>query len=107
MSNAIYNPNAEPIEALPFIFGFNNGGSPGWMHGQLIAEDGTPMGSHLCSNESFMPGDLGILEGRRLDRHEGFREHYPGGYRMEFVAFDDPRLQAAIERNAALEGVRA
>lgn len=95
---AVYNPNNRDI--LPTIFGFNNGGGAGFMHAQLIAEDGTHLGSHLCSSEGYMPADLGILEGTRSDRHEGFRKHYPDGYRMEFVPSSEidnhERFQAAL-----------
>lgn len=103
---AVYNPNDRPIGELPVIYGFNNGGSYGWMSAQLIAEDGTGMGGHVCSSEGYMPHDLGIVEGARPDRHEGFREHYPDGYRMEFVSYPDVRdheaLALAFERNKAL-----
>ncbi len=83
--NAVYNPHNKPVDELPVIFGFNNGGSPGWLDACLIAEDGTVLGGHCCSHEGYMPHDLGILEGTRPDRHETFREHYPDGYRMAFV----------------------
>jgi hypothetical protein len=89
---------------LPVIYGFNNGGSPGWYLACLIAQDGTALGSHMCSDPCYMPHDLGILEGSRDDRHEGFRKHYPDGYRMEFVD-GDPRdhagLMAAYQLNQA------
>lgn len=102
----IYNPHNKPIEELPFIYGFNNGGRPEWYMAQLIAEDGTPLGSHLCSHELYMPGDLGILKGSRPDRHETFRKHYPDGYRMDFVSHTDidshPGLSRAIENNKTL-----
>lgn len=101
---AVYNPNNSNIDNLPVIFGFNNGGSPQFFMAQLIAEDGTPLGNHACSAESYMPHDLGILEGTRPDRHEMFRGHYPSGYRMEFVPSSEytdgkppARLQAAID----------
>jgi len=84
--SAIYNPHNKPLEELPVIYGFNNGGADQTWYGQLMAEDGTPLGSHICSNESFMLNDLGILEGRRPDRHEHFQKHYPDGYKMEFVS---------------------
>jgi len=71
------------------------------MHAQLLAEDGTALGSHLCSAEGYMPHDLGILDGSRPDRHEDFRAHYPDGYRMDFVRWNDPRLQEAYARNQA------
>lgn len=83
--NAVYNPHNKPEEELPHIYGFNNGGSPGWYSATLVAEDGTYLGGHICSDEGYMYHDLGILEGTRPDRHEWFREHYPDGYRMAFV----------------------
>lgn len=86
---AVYNPNNLPFEELPVIYGFNNG--RGWSNhfiAQLLAEDGHGLGSHVCSSESYMRHDLGILEGTRSDRHEDFRKHYPKGYRMEFIPSD-------------------
>ena len=69
----------------------------------LLAEDGTALGSHACSHESYMPHDLGILEGTRPDRHEDFRKHYPDGYRMEFVSYSDAKdhegLNKALDKN--------
>lgn len=102
---ALFNPHDKPLGELPVIYGFNNGGSPQSWSAVLIAEDGTVLGDHLCSDEAYMPHDLGILEGSAPDRHEGFREHYPGGYRMEFVpteAMDTHAgLRAAFENNVA------
>jgi hypothetical protein len=106
MAMAIFNPNNKPEGELPVIYGFNNGGSPGFMYAQLIAEDGTGMGSHLCSSEGYMPGDLGCLEGTRPDRHEGFRKHYPCGYRMEFVG-GNPRKHEGIMAAVARAEARA
>ena len=102
---AIFNPNNKPIEELPFIIGFNNGGSPKFLHAVLMAEDGEFMGSHCCSHECYMRGDLGILEGTREDRHELFRAHYPNGYRMDFVSYNEVQyhdlLNKALERHEA------
>lgn len=89
MKNAVFNPENKNTEDLPVIYGFNNGGNPGWLQGLLMAEDGTYLGSHVCSNEHYMLGDLGILQGSRSDRHEHFQKHYPNGYKMEFVSYDD------------------
>lgn len=86
---AVFNPHEKPVGELPVIYGFNNGGSSGWLHAQLLAQDGTALGSHACSNEFYMPHDLGIIEGSRADRHEHFREHYPDGYRMDFIPYED------------------
>lgn len=97
---AFFNPKGKSELELPVIFGFNNGGSYGWMSAVLIAEDGTVLGGHCCTSEGYMPHDLGVLEGARPDRHERFREHYADGYRMEFVGFDavksNTKLMAAI-----------
>lgn len=47
-----------------------------------------------------MRHDLGILEGTRPDRHETFREHYPDGYQMDFVGYDD--IKDHVGLNAAV-----
>ena len=98
---AVFNPHNRPVEKLPTIYGFNNGGKPGYrMEAVLITQDGCAIGSHCCSFEHHMPHDLGIVEGSRPDRHETFRKHYPDGYRMEFVAHGEvdghAGLQAAL-----------
>jgi hypothetical protein len=98
---AVFNPHDKPLGELPVIYGFNNGGSPGWFSAVLLAEDGTCLGGHTCSHEGYMWSDLGILEGTRPDRHETFREHYPDGYRMAFITqayvHDHEGLTRAIE----------
>lgn len=100
---ACFNPHGKPVEELPTIYGFNNGGSPGWYSGVLLAEDGTALGGHVCSHEGYMLHDLGIIEGARPDRHENFRAHYPDGYRMDFIPADQvkthPGLETAYQRN--------
>lgn len=100
---AVFNPNDMPDHMLPVIYGFNNGGSPGWYSGVLIAEDGTVLGGHVCSHEGYMRHDLGIFEGARPDRHEHFKAHYPDGYRMAFIPSDEVAghqgLDAACKKN--------
>lgn len=102
---AIFNPLARPIEELPVIYGFNNGGSRDWWNACLLAEDGDALGGHVCSHEGYMRHDLGILEGSRPDRHEAFRAHYPDGYRMTFIPSEEvqthPGLDAAHKRHIA------
>lgn len=93
---AVYNPHGKPLEELPVIYGFNNGGEPGWFQGVLLAQDGAMLGGHICSHEGYMPRDLGVMEGSRDDRHEAFREHYPDGYRMDFVPGRDVRSHAGL-----------
>lgn len=99
----VYNPKNKSLDKLPIIYGFNNGGSKGMLHAQLLAEDGTALGGHACSNECYMEHDLGILEGTRPDRHETFKKHYPEGYKMKFVSSNDVKnnkgLMKAYELN--------
>src|SRR5690348_4286544 len=103
--NEVFNPHNKPLNELPVIYGFNNGGSPGWFQAVAMAEDGTCLGGHTCSAEGYMPHDLGILAGTRPDRHEeSYRPHYPDGYRMEFVGYADLKGHAAL--NAALAANR-
>lgn len=97
----VYNPHNKPVDELPFIIGFNNGGSRGMLQAVLIAEDGTFLGGHGCSHECYMRHDLGILEGTRPDRHETFRKHYPDGYRMGFVSHEN--FPNCLELHAALK----
>jgi len=95
----VYNPLNAPVESLPVIYGFNNGGSPGWFSAVAIAEDGKILGGHACSSEGYMMHDLGIIEGSREDRHVDYRQHYPQGYRMEFVKFGHEGLGQAIKKH--------
>lgn len=101
---AVFNPHNKPIGELPVIYGFNNGGSPGFLMALAMAEDGRVLGSHACSHECYMRHDLGILRDCRTDRHENdYQKHYPDGYRMEFVPTPEiathTGFQAALERN--------
>lgn len=100
----VFNPKNRPIGDLPCIFGFNNGGSAGWLSAIAIAEDGTCLGSHVCSSEAYMPADLGVIEGTKPGRHkDDYQPHYPDGYRMEFVPSDKceghKKLKEAIRIN--------
>ena len=104
---AVFNPHNKPIQELPVIYGFNNGGSSGWYSGCLLAEDGTGLGGHCCSHEGYMLHDLGILEGTRPDRHETFRKHYPDGYRMDFVGLSDVKNHKGIEEAYKLNQLKA
>lgn len=96
----VFNPHDKPLEELPVIYGFNNGGSGDWRTGQIIAEDGTALGSHICSNEAYMYSDLGVVGDSRQD---DFKKHYPDGYRMDFVHASEVKahkgLTLAYKRN--------
>lgn len=103
---AVFNPHGKPVEELPVIYGFNNGGGRDWWHAELLAEDGTHLGGHVCSAEGYMYADLGVIEGARPDRHETFQKHYPDGYRMAFVTRSEVKehegLKLAFMRNQAM-----
>lgn len=76
----------------PKIFAFSNvkGGGDGIAY--AMAEDGTVLGSHWCSNETFVPMDLGVTDERpatHAKRHSIYSTHYPDGYEMEFVRAAD------------------
>jgi hypothetical protein len=102
----VHNPENRPVAELPVIYGFNNGGSRGMLHAVAMAADGTVLGGHCCSSEGYMLADLAVIDGWMRDRHEKYRAHYPAGYRMEFVSYDDVAahegLQRAFKLNAAL-----
>jgi hypothetical protein len=103
---AVFNPNNKHETELPVIYGFNNGGSTGWLSAVAIAEDGTCLGGHVCSHEGYMPFDLGMYEGTRPDRHEkSYQPHYPEGYRMEYVPSSEIKGHVAL--NKAFEANRA
>ena len=104
---AVYNPHGKPVEELPVIYGFNNGGAHGMLSAVLVAQDGTGLGGHCCSSEGYMPHDLGVLEGSRPDRHQEFRAHYPRGYRMEFVGYDAVRGNAGLVEALRLNAAKA
>lgn len=103
---AIYNPNNMPLENLPTIYGFNNGGSGSYRSGCILAEDGICLGSHMCSHQGYMVHDLGVIEGSRPDRHIDFQAHYPNGYKMDFVSKTDidshSSFQIVLQRALAL-----
>ncbi|MEM9286780.1 MAG: hypothetical protein AAGA36_00430 [Pseudomonadota bacterium] len=101
-SFAVFNPLNQPVHQLPWIIGFNNGpDSYGNYLGVLVSENGAILGEHICSCEGWMLSDLGIRDGTASWRHETFKEHYPDGYRMDFVSFDeahqDMRLRNAFD----------
>jgi len=102
-----YNPLSKPVEELPQIFGWNNGGPPQFLSACLIAEDGTALGGHCCSAEGFMLYDLGIVEGSRPERHETFRAHYPDGYRMVWIPSNEVMTHSGLDRACELNRAKA
>ena len=88
------------------IYCFSNvvGGGDGIAY--AMGDDGQVLGSHWCSCEFYVPGDLGVKEGSRPDRHETYSKHFPNGYEMEFVRSSDIEthegLKEAFRLNALL-----
>jgi hypothetical protein len=91
------------------IYCFSNvvGGGDGIAY--AIGNDGTVLGSHWCSHESYVRYDLGVAEGYREDRHETYKEHFPDGYEMEFIPASEVEthegLQEAFRLNQLQEKV--
>jgi hypothetical protein len=105
---AVYNPCGVAVEALPFIYGaaLNHYPHSGDVGAYAIAEDGTKLGSHLCSSDYYVPGDLGMIDGARPDRHETYRAHYPAGYRCEFVPMRSVERHEGLQRALAAAAAR-
>lgn len=93
--------------AKPKIYCFSNvrGGGDGIAY--AMAEDGTVLGSHWCSHEIYVPGDLGVTEGFRPDRHETYAKHYPAGYEMVFIPARDVLTHEGLQRAFALNQEQA
>lgn len=70
----------------PKIYAFSNGGYPGFFQALAISEDGYVVGQHVCSHESWIPHDLGVTSEWH---HEGYQKHYPDGFEVVFVPYDD------------------
>lgn len=93
----VFNPHDKPAEELPYIFGFNNGGSEDWWIAMAVSQNGHFLGSHVCSSEGFMPADLGLIDGGYVTRREGYQKHYPEGYRTTFVSYNDVKDNAELQ----------
>jgi hypothetical protein len=89
------------------IYAFSNivGGGDGVAY--AMAEDGTVLGSHWCSNEGYVLMDLGVMPGSRPDRHETYRKHYPDGYEMEFVRSSEVKTHPGLVEAFRLNQLQA
>jgi len=94
----VYNPDNLPLDELPTIMAFINCGSPGWFEALSISEDGTVLGSHICSADYYVPTDLGVIKGTRPDRHVEYRNHYPNGYKMEHVRSSEIKYHEKLQK---------
>ena len=61
-----------------------------WESGDMVcvalAEDGHALASHLSSNERYAKHDMGITGTWKRDTYHA---HYPDGYELVWVDFDD------------------
>lgn len=71
----------------------------GWsdMHGQAVAEDGTPLADHLSSNEDWSRYDMC----ESPSKHQVYAAHYPDGYDLVWLGHEPP-LDQHPELKAAL-----
>ena len=74
---------ASAAVALPRIYVFCNRHAPQWHSFVALAEDGTVLAGHVCSEHYFAPGDMGITE--ESDKRDAYAAHYPNGYELEYV----------------------
>lgn len=79
---------------VPTIYCFLNGGSPGWYSVMAISQDGHVLAGHVCSSSSFFLHDIGIESDWK---HDKYREHYPDGYRLEWVERDEIDGHAGLQ----------
>ena len=79
------------------IYCFSNviGGGDGTAY--AMGDDGVVLGSHWCSNEYYVLEDLGVSEGCRPDRHAAYAEHFPDGYKMEFILARDVKTHEGLK----------
>ena len=79
------------------IYGFNNGGSPQFLHAVAIGEDGAFLTSHICTSELFMLHDLGI---KGSDwKHDIYDKHFgEGNWEIEWVATDQLKTHEGLNK---------
>lgn len=84
----------------PKIYGFVNGGSPGWYSVEAISEDGVFLAGHCCSHPGFGPHDIGVTS---TWHHESYQKYYPDGYEVIWVEdAKDERIKAAYAKHLAI-----
>lgn len=81
-------------QVKPKIFAFSNvvGGGEGLA--VALAEDGTALASHWCSDEFYVEHDLGVTSDWK---HEKYREHYPDGFEVVYVPTREIAGHAGLE----------
>ncbi len=96
----------ESTVALPVIYVFCNqkncDGSGTWHEMVAIAEDGTHLAQHVCSNHFYAPHDMGIVEsGWKRDL---YAKHYPNGFSVKWIEGKElANFAAEVQRTAPKE----
>lgn len=77
------------------IYGFVNGGSPGWYHIAAVCEDGETLAGHTCSDPGYGPHDIGVTSDWK---REAYAKHCPDGFEVVWVDNPDehPGLTEAL-----------
>lgn len=87
------------MENKPKIYCFINGGFPGLLNVIALAEDGNVLARHGSSNEYYAQHDIGIHSDWK---HDLYKKHYPDGYELVWLEFEDEGFLAAVEKNKLL-----
>lgn len=93
-----FNPNNKPLSSLPIIYGYDAGDQVAL----VITADGRPLGGTAgIKDDDSMRCVLGITEDaterrtlrvsdEEIEARMGwYKEHYPNGYRTEFITASD------------------
>lgn len=74
----------------PKIYVFCNSCAPQWHSALALAEDGTVLAGHVCSDHLWIPHDMGA-EGSDW-KHDDYDKHYPDGWELVLVeSLNDPK----------------
>jgi len=77
------------------VFCFDNGGPRRALHAMAIAEDGTILAEHYCTDESFMKHDLGFTSNWQ---HEHYDAHYgAGNWELEWVGAEEAPTHRGLQ----------
>ena len=90
----------------PKIYGFVNGGSPGWFIVESISEDGMFLAQHVCSHPGYGPHDIGVTSDWK---HDTYAKYYPDGFEVVWIedAKTDPAIKAAYAKHVAMSKEQA
>lgn len=64
-----------------------------------LAEDGTSLANHLSSSADFAKHDIGLTSDWH---HDDYRAHYPDGYEVEWIDYEDLDAHKGFQKAWAL-----